>query len=73
MSSANTQLTGNVKYRVTRPRSADSSTRLKLVRPSALLATGDGPKMAPGCVVTTSSPAAARAMASWNAAIFVMV
>ena len=46
---------------------------MKLVRPRALLATGDGPKMAPGWVVTTSWPAAARAMASWNAAIFVMV
>ena len=56
-----------------RPRAADSSTRLKLVMPSALLATGEGPKMAPGCVLTTSLPLAARAMASLNAAILVRV
>ena len=74
MSSAKTQLTG--KRQVARrcaPGAADRSTRLKLVRPRALLATGDGPKMAPGCVVTTSWPAAARAMASSKAAILVMV
>ena len=59
-----TQLTGNVRYRVTRLRRAESRTRLKLVRQSALLATGELPKMAPGCAVTTSCPAAARAMAS---------
>ena len=29
---------------------------MKLVRPSALLATGDGPKIAPGWVLTTSRP-----------------
>ena len=56
-----------------RPRAADSSTRLKLVMPRALLATGDGPKMAPGCALTTSLPLAARAMASRKAAILVMV
>ena len=54
-------------------RRADSSTRLKLVAPRALLATGEGPKMAPGWVVTTSWPAAARDMASSKAAILVMV
>ena len=56
-----------------RPRAAESRTRLKLVAPSALLATGDGPKMAPGWVLTTSLPFSARAMASRKAAIFVMV
>ena len=56
-----------------RPRAADSRTRLKLVMPSALLTTGDGPKMAPGCVLTTSLPFSARDMASRKAAILVMV
>ena len=54
-------------------RAAESSTRLKLVMPSALLATGEGPKIAPGWVLTTSRPLAARAIASRMAAIFVTV
>ena len=53
-SSAKTQLTGNRRYCEMRWRRAERSTRLKLVMPSALLATGEGPKMAPGWVVTTS-------------------
>jgi hypothetical protein len=72
-SSPNTQLTGKRRYRVRRWRRADTRTRLKLVLPRALLTTGDGPKMAPGWVLTTSWPAAARAMASSKAAILVMV
>ena len=56
-----------------RPRAADSSTRLKLVMPSALLTTGEGPKMAPGCVLTTSLPFSTRDMASRKAAILVTV
>ncbi len=73
MSSANTQLTGNFKYRSIRPRAADNSTRLKLVIPRALLTTGDGPKIAPGCALTTSRPFSARDMASRKAAILVTV
>ena len=46
---------------------------MKLVLPKALLGTGEGPKMAPGWVETTSRPAAARAMASSKAAILVRV
>ena len=73
MSSANTQLTGNFRYCWMRWRRADEQHPVEAGPPSALLTTGEGPKMAPGWVVTTSWPAAARAMASSKAAILVMV